>query len=195
MADASGTKLVILDRDGVINEDSDAYIKTPGEWVPVPGSIEAMARLTQAGYLVAIATNQSGLARGYFDEITLANIHNLMNDLVESAGGRIDALCYCPHHPDARCGCRKPLPGLLNAIEEALGVSVQGAWYVGDSQKDIDAARLKQCRPLLVRSGKGCGTEARLSDRDRREVCVFDHLAAAVDYILAQDAVTSEASA
>jgi D-glycero-D-manno-heptose 1,7-bisphosphate phosphatase len=185
MADSPSPKLVILDRDGVINEDSDDYIKSPEEWQPVPGSIDAMARLSKAGYLVAVATNQSGLGRGYFDEVTLANIHNLMSDVVEEAGGKIDVVCYCPHHPDAACSCRKPLPGLLNQIEESLGVSVEGAWYVGDSYKDIQAARSKGCRPVLVRSGKGAGTEAALSVMDRVDVLVFNNLQAAVDDLLA----------
>jgi D-glycero-D-manno-heptose 1,7-bisphosphate phosphatase len=183
-------RLVILDRDGVINEDSDDYIKSPEEWLPVPGSIDAIARLSQAGYLVAVATNQSGLARGYFDEFTLANIHNLMNALVEEAGGHIDVVCYCPHHPDDACNCRKPLPGLLNQIEQALGVTVTGAWYVGDTLKDIQAARNKACKPILVRSGKGRATEARLTPEDRAGVPVFDNLAEAASCILALDAAT-----
>ena len=183
-------RLVILDRDGVINEDSDDYIKSPEEWLPVPGSIDAIARLSQAGYLVAVATNQSGLARGYFDEFTLANIHNLMNALVEEAGGHIDVVCYCPHHPDDACNCRKPLPGLLNQIEQALGVTVTGAWYVGDTLKDIQAARNKACKPILVRSGKGRATEARLTLEDRAGVPVFDNLAEAASCILALDAAT-----
>jgi D-glycero-D-manno-heptose 1,7-bisphosphate phosphatase len=185
MLDKAPVRLVVLDRDGVINEDSDDYIKSVEEWQPVPGSIEAIAQLSQAGYLIAVATNQSGLARGYFDEITLANIHNLMSALVEEAGGSIAVVCYCPHHPDARCDCRKPLPGLLNQIEEALGVSVAGAWYVGDSYKDVEAARNKQCRPILVRSGKGRKTEAALSAEDREQLPVVDNLAAAAAHILA----------
>lgn len=185
MAEPTRTRLVILDRDGVINEDSDAYIKSPEEWQPVPGSIEAIARLSQAGFLIAVATNQSGLARGYFDEITLGNIHNLMMDQVEQAGGSIATICYCPHHPDESCGCRKPLPGLLNAIEAELGQSVEGAWYVGDSLKDVQAARAKHCLPILVRSGKGRSTEARLSDADRPGLPIVDDLAAAAEYILA----------
>lgn len=195
MVDSAPVRLVILDRDGVINEDSDDYIKSVEEWEPVPGSIEAIARLSKAGYLVAVATNQSGLARGYFDEITLANIHNLMNALVEDAGGSIAAVCYCPHHPDAGCECRKPLPGLLNEIETTLGVPVAGAWYVGDSLKDIQAARNKACQPILVRSGKGRSTEARLSAEERLQLPVFDNLAAAAAYILALDPANESTSA
>jgi D-glycero-D-manno-heptose 1,7-bisphosphate phosphatase len=192
MAEAAPAKLVILDRDGVINEDSDDYIKAPEEWHPVPGSLAAIARLCQAGFEVAVATNQSGLGRGYFDELTLANIHNLMNAQVEAAGGCIAVLCYCPHHPDAACDCRKPLPGLLNQIEQALGLSVEGAWYVGDSLKDIQAARAKQCKPVLVRSGKGRATEAGLSAEERRDLLVFDDLAGAADYILGADLLPEE---
>lgn len=187
MTEPQAPAIVILDRDGVINEDSDAYIKSVDEWHPVSGSIEAIAKLSQSGYLVAVATNQSGLARGYFDEITLANIHNLMNALVEAAGGHIDTLSYCPHGPDEDCNCRKPRTGLLDQIEDSLSVSVAGAWFVGDTQKDIDVARAKSCRPVLVRSGKGLKTEARLSDADRVSVPVFDNLAQAVDHILSHD--------
>lgn len=188
MHDGAVVKLVVLDRDGVINEDSDDYIRSPEEWEPVPGSMEAIASLSQAGYLIAVATNQSGLARGYFDEITLANIHNLMLARVEQAGGSIAVICYCPHHPEVACACRKPLPGLLNQIEAALECSVAGAWYVGDSLKDVQAARAKACRPILVRSGKGLATEATLSAEDRKGLPVFDNLAQAVTYILSADA-------
>lgn len=188
MHDGAVVKLVVLDRDGVINEDSDDYIRSPEEWEPVPGSMEAIASLSQAGYLIAVATNQSGLARGYFDEITLANIHNLMLARVEQAGGSIAVICYCPHHPEVACACRKPLPGLLNQIEAALECSVAGAWYVGDSLKDVQAARAKACRPILVRSGKGLATEATLSAEDRKGLPVFDNLAQAATYILSADA-------
>jgi D-glycero-D-manno-heptose 1,7-bisphosphate phosphatase len=191
MTDTPAPRIVILDRDGVINEESDAYIKSVDEWHPVPGSIDAIAKLSKAGYLIAVATNQSGLARGYFDEITLANIHNLMNATVEAAGGHIDTLSYCPHGPDDNCSCRKPLTGLLDQIEDSLSVSVAGAWFVGDTQKDIDVARAKSCKPVLVRSGKGLKTEARLSEVDRVSVPVFDDLAHAVDHILSHDAQPS----
>lgn len=187
MVEPAPVRLVVLDRDGVINEDSDDYIKSPEEWEPVPGSIEAIARLSKAGYLIAVATNQSGLARGYFDETTLANIHNLMNALVEDAGGSIAVVCYCPHHPDEACECRKPLPGLLNQIEAALNLPVAGAWYVGDSLKDVQAARSKSCKPILVRSGKGRATEARLPAEERQRLPVFDTLADAAEYILSLD--------
>src|SRR5690606_18659887 len=118
--------------------------------------------LSQAGYRIAVATNQSGLARGYFDEFTLANMHALMLQLVEEAGGHIDALCYCPHGPDAGCRCRKPAPGLLEQISTELNLPLIGAWYVGDSAKDIELAQATGCQPVLVRTGKGHSTETTL---------------------------------
>ena len=120
MSEPDAPKLVILDRDGVINEDSDDYIKTLDEWIPIAGSIDAIARLSRAGYSIAVATNQSGLARGYFDEVTLANMHALLCELVEEAGGQVDTICYCPHGPDEGCRCRKPAPGLLEQISAEL---------------------------------------------------------------------------
>lgn len=187
MLESPAIKLVILDRDGVINEDSEDYIKTVEEWVPVPGSIEAIARLFKAGYLVAVATNQSGIARGFLTEITLANIHNLMNALVEESGGQIAVVCYCPHLPSDNCSCRKPLPGLLEQIETSISANVEGAWYVGDSLKDIQAAQAKNCIPLLVRTGKGSLTEAALPKECEPVINVFDNLAQATDYILKQN--------
>lgn len=187
MSDAA-PKLVILDRDGVINADSDEYIKTVDEWQPLPGSIEAIASLSQAGYRIAVATNQSGLARGYFDEITLANMHSKMRALVEEAGGHIDVVCYCPHGPDEKCHCRKPETGLLEQIAEELSQSVANAWLVGDHEKDMQMATRASCKPLLVRTGKGAVFEGKLSSPLREQVRVFDDLSAATTYILQQDA-------
>lgn len=184
MSDAQPSRLVILDRDGVINEDSDDYIKSLEEWVPIPGSIEAIARLSRAGYRIAVATNQSGLARGYFDEITLANMHALLCALVEEAGGQVDAICYCPHAPDAGCRCRKPAPGLLEQISEELRLPVAGAWYVGDTGKDLELGLKMGCKSILVRTGKGRGVEAKLDSGLRQAVTVVDDLAAAADRIL-----------
>jgi len=186
MLEQPAIKLVILDRDGVINEDSDDYIKTVDEWVPVSGSIEALARLSKAGFLIAVATNQSGIGRGFLTEITLANIHNLMNAMVEEHGGHIAVVCYCPHLPGDNCTCRKPLPGLLEQIESSISASVVGAWYVGDSLKDIQTAQAKNCIPLLVRTGKGTLTEAALPKEYEPVVNVFDNLAQATDFILTQ---------
>jgi D-glycero-D-manno-heptose 1,7-bisphosphate phosphatase len=184
---ADTAKLVILDRDGVINEDSDDYIKTLDEWIPVAGSIDAIAHLSRAGYRIGVATNQSGLARGYFDEITLANMHALLCELVEEAGGQVDTICYCPHGPDEGCHCRKPAPGLLEQISAELQLPVRGAWYVGDTAKDIELALASGCRPLLVRTGKGKQTEARLEATMRANVTIVDDLVAAAAHILRQD--------
>ena len=148
-------KLVILDRDGVINQDSDSYIKSPEEWLPIDGSLEAIARLHQCGFRVAVATNQSGVARGLFDLYTLARIHQKMCSLAEESGGLIDGVFFCPHGPDEGCGCRKPQPGLLAQIASEFEVSLQGVPFVGDSLKDIQAARSAGCRPILVLTGKG----------------------------------------
>lgn len=183
----SEPKLVILDRDGVINADSDAYIKSVDEWVPLPGSIAAIARLSQAGYRIAVATNQSGLARGYFDEITLANMHNLMCALVEQSGGQIDVICYCPHGPDENCHCRKPATGLLEQIADVLGQQVAGAWLVGDHMKDMQMAIAGHCRPLMVRSGKGDSQLAAMPADLRAQVHVVDDLAEAARHILRID--------
>lgn len=184
MSDAAPSRLVILDRDGVINEDSDDYIKSLDEWVPIPGSVAAIARLSRAGYKIGVATNQSGLARGYFDEITLANMHALLCALVEEDGGQVDAICYCPHGPDDGCHCRKPEPGLLEQISEELQMPVAGAWYVGDTGKDLELGLKMGCKAILVRTGKGRQTETKLDPAMRKAVTVVDNLARAADHIL-----------
>lgn len=152
--------LIILDRDGVINEDSDAFIKSPEEWEPIAGSLEAIARLNQAGYQVAIATNQSGLARGLFDEKTLERIHQKLMRLLANKGGEIALIRYCPHGPDENCDCRKPRPGLLNDIANIMGVSLTDVPVVGDSLRDLQAAEAAGCKPILVKTGKGKKTLA-----------------------------------
>lgn len=182
---ATPEKIVVLDRDGVINEDSVAYVKSPEEWRPLAGSLEAIARLSRAGYLVCIATNQSGLARGLFDETMLAQIHQKLRQLLEPMQGRVDGIFYCPHAPDARCHCRKPAPGLLQQIAEQFGVSLEGQCFVGDSLKDLQAARAFNMQPVLVRTGKGAETAATLPREFLGSTPVFNNLAAAVDqYIL-----------
>ncbi|MTI14172.1 D-glycero-beta-D-manno-heptose 1,7-bisphosphate 7-phosphatase [Sansalvadorimonas verongulae] len=148
-------QLVILDRDGVINEDSDDYIKSPQEWHPVPGSIEAIAKLCQAGFTVAVATNQSGVGRGYYSLATLDAMHAKMRGLVEKAGGQIACIRFCPHTPDENCECRKPKPGLVRQIEKALNCDAKGAWFVGDTAKDMQVAQSCGCQPVLVKTGKG----------------------------------------
>ena len=181
--------LLILDRDGVINHDSDDYIRSLDDWQPIEGSIEAIARLSQAGYRIAVASNQSGLGRGYFGVAELDAIHARLRQLVAEQGGSVAGIFYCPHLPDAGCHCRKPATGLLEAIESELGESVRGAWFVGDSLKDLQAARAKGCRPALVLSGKGRKTLVELRSpgvdlADPDDVPVFDDLAAAARHIL-----------
>ena len=148
-------KLVILDRDGTINEDRDDYVKSPAEWVPIPGSLEAIARLNHAGWHTVIASNQSGLARGLFDMATLNAIHARMNRELAAVGGRIDAIFFCPHMPDDGCLCRKPRPGLIALIGERYGVELAETYMVGDSLPDLRAGVAAGCAPHLVRTGKG----------------------------------------
>ncbi len=148
-------KLLMLDRDGVINQDSDQYIKSPAEWKPIKGSIEAIARLTQAGWRIVVATNQSGIARGLFDTSMLNAIHDAMHKAVIQAGGRIEAIFFCPHAADSNCECRKPRPGMLLEIERRLNIPLAGVPFVGDSLKDMQAATAAGARPILVLTGKG----------------------------------------
>jgi D-glycero-D-manno-heptose 1,7-bisphosphate phosphatase len=148
-------KLVVLDRDGTINHDSDQYIKSPAEWKPIKGSVEAIARLTQAGWRVVVATNQSGIGRGLFDMATLNAIHDAMHRAVNQAGGRIDAIFFCPHKDDDNCECRKPKPGMLLEIARRLNVELAGVPMVGDSLRDLQAAAAVSAKPILVLTGKG----------------------------------------
>jgi D-glycero-D-manno-heptose 1,7-bisphosphate phosphatase len=148
-------KLVILDRDGVINQDSDAFIKAPDEWRPLPGSLEAIARLNHAGYLVVLATNQSGVGRGLFEVSTLNAIHDRMHRALAQIGGRIDAIFFCPHAQDANCACRKPRPGLLEEIARRFNVDLKGVPTIGDSLRDLQAAAAVGAAPFLVLTGKG----------------------------------------
>lgn len=163
-------KLVILDRDGTINEDRDDSVKAPDEWVPMPGALEAIARLNHAGWHTVIATNQSGLARGLFDMATLNAIHARMNRELAAVGGRIDAVFFCPHGPDEGCRCRKPLPGLFETIAERYGMDLREAHLVGDSLRDLQAGVAVGCRPHLVRTGKGAGLDAAQLGELLREV-------------------------
>ncbi|OEC34489.1 D-glycero-D-manno-heptose 1,7-bisphosphate phosphatase [Pseudomonas cuatrocienegasensis] len=168
-------KLLILDRDGVINHDSDAYIKTLDEWLPIDSSIAAIARLSRAGWTVAVATNQSGLARGYYDLATLDSMHARLRELVAEQGGEVGLIVHCPHGPNDGCDCRKPKPGMLQQIATHYGVSLSGVWFVGDSRSDLDAALAVDCQPVLVRTGKG---ERTLSMPLPAGTLVFDDLAA-----------------
>ena len=146
-------KLVILDRDGTLNRESDEYIKTPDEWHALPGALEAVGRLNHAGYHVVLATNQSGLGRGLFDVAALNAIHKRMNKELAAVGGRLDAIFYCPHTPADACTCRKPLPGLLEQVAERFGVSLNGVPFVGDSLSDMQAAHAACCTAHLVLTG------------------------------------------
>ncbi|MFT6464506.1 D-glycero-beta-D-manno-heptose 1,7-bisphosphate 7-phosphatase [Halopseudomonas sp.] len=174
-------KLIILDRDGVINQDSDAFVKSLDEWVPLPGSIDAIARLSKAGWTVAVATNQSGLGRGYFSQATLQAMHQHMIELVAEQGGKVDLIRYCPHTPDAGCDCRKPASGLFRQIAEHFDLSLQQVPTVGDSLRDLQAGVAVGCRPFLVRTGKGVLTEQKALPEG---TLIFENLAAVVDYLL-----------
>ena len=152
-------KLVVLDRDGVINHDSDAFVRSAAQWQAIDGSPEAIALLSDSGFTVAVATNQSGLARGHFDEDALNEIHRTMMLAIAAAGGEIDRIVYCPHGPDDRCDCRKPAPGLLRELGDYYSLSMQGVPFIGDSLRDLQAAAAVGARGILVRSGNGRATE------------------------------------
>ena len=177
-------KLIILDRDGVINQDSDAYIKSPDEWIPLPGSLEAIAKLNRAGYTVAVATNQSGLARGYFDLKTLSAMHRKMEALLSELGGQVDAVFYCPHGPKDGCDCRKPSPGMLHEIGERFQANLKKAFFIGDTISDMKAATAAGVKPVLVRTGKGEKTEPLLNENNFSHVPVYNDLLSAVEDIL-----------
>jgi D-glycero-D-manno-heptose 1,7-bisphosphate phosphatase len=149
------TKLVILDRDGTINQDRDDYVKSADEWIALPGALEAIARLNHAGWHVVVASNQSGLGRGLFDVAALNAMHTKMHKLLAAAGGRIDAVFYCPHSPEETCNCRKPLPGLYEQICERYGMDLKGVHTVGDSLRDLQAGAAVGCATHLVYTGKG----------------------------------------
>lgn len=158
-------RMVILDRDGVINQDSEDYIKSPEEWHPIPGSLEAIALLNQHGITVTVATNQSGLARGYYDVATLDNIHQKMQNSLALLGGKIDQVFYCPHGPQENCTCRKPLPGLLHQIAQKYDISLHNVPFVGDSMRDIEAATAAGAAPVLVLTGNGQKTLDKHADK------------------------------
>jgi D-glycero-D-manno-heptose 1,7-bisphosphate phosphatase len=177
-------KLIILDRDGVINYDSDEFIKSPDEWNPIPGSLEAIARLNQAGYRVVVCTNQSGVARGYFNIVTLNDIHQKMHRAAKLAGAEIDAVFFCPHAADDNCDCRKPKPGMLRDIAERFELSLKGAPTVGDSLRDLQAGYACGCVPYLVLTGKG--EKTREKGGLPPGTMVFPNLATVVDHLLAE---------
>lgn len=175
-------KLIILDRDGVINFDSDQFIKSPDEWKPIPGSLEAIARLTREGWRVVVATNQSGLARGLFEMATLNAIHAKMHKAAAQLGGRIEAVFYCPHAAEMSCECRKPRVGLFNEIAARYGRDLQGVPSIGDSLRDLEAAASVGARPFLVKTGKGMKTLA--AGGLPKDTPVFSDLSEAVEHLL-----------
>ena len=173
----------MLDRDGVINHDSDAFIKSADEWQPIDGSAAAIGRLTRAGYAVAVATNQSGIGRGLLSNADLTSIHEKMRQQAERAGGHIDRIVYCPHLPDEGCECRKPKPGLLEQLATHYRISLQGVPVIGDSERDLLAAAAVGARPLLVLTGNGRQTHAARVDAGM-PVEAYDDLASAVDSLI-----------
>jgi D-glycero-D-manno-heptose 1,7-bisphosphate phosphatase len=180
-------KLVILDRDGVINFGSPQFIKSPEEWKPIPGSLEAIARLNQAGWRVVVATNQSGIGRGLFDMATLNAIHDKMLRALAQVGGRIDALFFCPHAAELNCPCRKPRPGMFEEIARRFNVDLAGVPAIGDALRDLQTAAAVGARPMLVLTGKGRATLAAGGLPPRTEV--FEDLADAVQHLLKPVAV------
>jgi D-glycero-D-manno-heptose 1,7-bisphosphate phosphatase len=183
MVSQSPGKLIILDRDGVINYDSDAYIKSPAEWKPLPGSIEAMARLNRNGFRIVVATNQSGIGRGLFDMATLNAMNDKMMELVFRQGGRVDALFFCPHTADENCECRKPKTGMFEEIARRFDTDLAGVPCVGDSLRDLQAGAAMGCQTILVMTGKGEKTnkEGGLP----KKTLVFADLAAVADHLIA----------
>ncbi len=176
-------KCIVLDRDGVINEDSDAYIKSADEWQPIHGSISAIAQLKQAGYRVFVATNQSGLARGYFDEADLDAMHRKLAGLLAEYDCAIDGIEYCPHLPTANCRCRKPGTGMLEAIEKKYAVKLSGCPFIGDGLNDLLAAEAFAMQPVLVETGKGSAT---LQNNLPSDTLVFASLSEAVESLISQ---------
>jgi D-glycero-D-manno-heptose 1,7-bisphosphate phosphatase len=180
-------KLCILDRDGTINEDSLDYIKSNDEWRPLPGALEAIAKLNHAGWHVVVATNQSGLGRGLFDVAALNAMHAKMHTMLAAVGGRVDAVFYCPHAPDDNCHCRKPEPGLFEQIGERYGVELAGLPTVGDSARDLVAAVTAGCEPHLVLTGKSVSLNASaLPDTFPPTTVVHKDLLAFADFLVAR---------
>ena len=190
------TKLVILDRDGTINRASEEFVKSPEEWHPLPGALEAISRLNHAGYHVVLATNQSGLGRGLFDMAALNAVHAFMLKSLAALGGRIDAIFYCPHAPDEGCTCRKPAPGLLQQIEERYGIALTGVPYVGDRLRDMQAAHAAGCAPHWVLTGRqDRGDLNSLPAGFPSDTQVHTDLAAFVDHFLGQAATLRNSTA
>ncbi len=182
---ASHIRHIILDRDGVINADSDQFIKTPDEWQPIGGSLEAIARLKRAGYLVGIASNQSGIGRGLLDRDSLNTIHGKMQQQLAKLGSHIDLIAFCPHTAEEHCTCRKPLPGLYLQLAQRWNIDLDGIPVIGDSLRDLQAAQAVNAHPMLVRTGKGRKTvEQLVESKEKGEIAVFDNLTQAVGHLL-----------
>lgn len=181
-------KYIILDRDGVINEDSDAYIKSPDEFIPIEGSLQAIARLNRAGYKVLIATNQSGIARGYYDIATLDAMHAKLYRLLAAEGGSVERIEFCPHGPDDQCTCRKPLPGMIEKLIARYQLDVSELIVVGDSLRDLEAARVVGAKAVLVKTGKGQKTWQGINTNELwANLPVYENLSTFVDQLLKQD--------
>jgi D-glycero-D-manno-heptose 1,7-bisphosphate phosphatase len=179
--------LIILDRDGTINQERDDFVKSTDEWIALPGALEAIARLNQAGWRTVIASNQSGLARGLFDMGTLNAMHAKMNTALTKVGGRIDAIFFCPHGQDEGCDCRKPLPGMLRQIAQRFGADLRNVPMVGDSLRDLQAAHAAGCPPHLVRTGRGAALEHSSLHLNVPAAVVHDDLSAFAEYLIAQE--------
>ena len=183
-------KLIILDRDGVINKDSAEFIKTPEEWIPIKGSLQAIARLSQAGYDVVIITNQSGIARGLISADMLGQIHVRMIDYIHQAGGKIQSILFCPHQASDNCDCRKPKAGLYHELAEQMNISYSGVYSVGDSERDLLAAKEAGAVPILVKTGNGKKTKQKInadSSGVLEDVLVFDNLSKFVDALVSDN--------
>lgn len=186
-------KLIILDRDGVINRDRDDFVKSADEWVPLEGSMDAIAFLTQAGYTVAVATNQSGIGRGFFTMQQLNEMHAKMHKLVRQAGGEIDGIWFCPHTADAGCNCRKPKSGMVEDIIDRFSVKAENVYMVGDSLRDLQAVAAVGGRPVLVLSGKGKKTLEEHAGDLPQGTQIFDDLAAFAQYLMHKEKQETEA--
>lgn len=183
-------KLIVLDRDGVINEDLERPIVNADEWVPIEGSLDAIARLSQNGWSVAVVTNQSGISRGLLDLAALHDIHKSMHEQLNQIGGKIDVVAFCPHSDSDECACRKPAPGMLYTISERLGVDLNDVIMVGDSLRDIQAAMAAAVSPVIVRTGKGQQTLD--THKGLEHIPAFDNLASYVDDLLAREAIDKD---
>lgn len=180
---AETNKYVLLDRDGVINHDSDDFIKSPEEWQPIDNSLEAIALLHSHGYQIVIITNQSGVGRGLYSEAILTDIHLKMSRLTAQAGGLISHIYYCPHLPDSDCQCRKPLPGMLQQFSKDASVPLDDIYFIGDSLRDLEAGFAAGAKPLLVKTGNGLST---LAANPELNVPTFENLYAAAKFILSR---------